>query len=68
MVFEGYWKVFQARSGGDVISAEDVASALVRADGPIKRDSRSRIAMLRRPECEAVTVCFPRTVGALVKP
>ena len=51
-----------------MISTEDVVRALVKADGPIKRDSWSRIAMLRRPECEPVTVWFSRTVGALLKP
>ena len=42
--------------------------ALVKADGPIKRDSWSGMAMLQRPECEAATVWFSRTVGALLKP
>ena len=57
-VFKRYGKAFQARSGGVVVSAEDVVRALVKADGPIKRDSWSGIAMLRRPECEPVTVWF----------
>ena len=33
VVFKGYGKAFQARSGGVVVSAEDVVSALVKADG-----------------------------------
>ena len=68
VVFKGYGKVFQARSGGVVVSAEDVVGALVKADGPMKRDSWSAMVMLRRPECEPVTVWFSRTVGALLKP
>ena len=68
VVFKGYEKAFQARRGGVVVSAEDVARALVKDDGPIKRDSWSGIEMLRRPECEPVMVWFSRTVGALVKP
>ena len=31
VVFKGYGKVFQARSGGVVVSAEDVVGALVKA-------------------------------------
>ena len=58
VVFKGYRRAFQDRSGGVVVSAEDVVRALVKADGPIKRDSWSGIAMLRRPECEPVTVWF----------
>ena len=68
VVFKGYGKALQARDGDVVVSAEDVVGALVKADGPIKRDSWSGIAMLRRPECEPVTVWFSRTVGALLKP
>ena len=67
-VFKGYGKAFQARSGGVVGSAENVVRVLVKADGPVKRDSWSGMAMLRRPECEAATVWFWRTVGALLKP
>ena len=67
MVFKGYVKV-KARGGGVVVSAEDVIGALAKADGPIKRDSWSGRAVLRRPECEPVMVWFSRTVGALVKP
>ena len=40
--------------------------ALVKNDGPITRDSRSGMAMLRGPECELVW--SSRTVGALLKP
>ena len=58
VVFKGYGKTLQARGCGVVVSAEDVVGALVKADGPIKRDSWSGIAMLRRPECEPVTVWF----------
>ena len=58
VVFKGYVKVLQARGGGVVVSAEDVVGALVKADGLIKRDSWSGMAMLRRPKCEPVTVCF----------
>ena len=68
VVFKGYGKAIQAGSGGVVVSAEVVVRALVKADGPIKRDSWSGIVMLRRPECEPVTVWFSRTVGALLKP
>ena len=68
VVIKGYGKAFQAGSGGVVVSAEDVVRALVKADGPIKRDSWSGIAMLRRPECEPVTVWFSWTVGAQLKP
>ena len=39
VVFKGYGKAFQAGSGGVVVSAEDVVRALVKADGPMKRDS-----------------------------
>ena len=67
-VFKRYGKAFQARSGGVVVSAEDVVRALVKADGPMKRNSWSGMAMLRRPECEPGTVWFSRTVGALLKP
>ena len=67
-VFKGYGKAFQARSGGVVVSAEDVVRSLVKADGPMKRECWSGMAMLRRPECEPVTVWFSRTVGALLKP
>ena len=56
VVLKGYGKAFQARGGGVVVSAEDVVGALVKADGPIKHDSWSGIAMLRCPECEPVTV------------
>ena len=65
---KGYGKAFQAGSGGVVVSAEDVVRARVKADGPMKPDSWSRMAMLRLHECEAVTVWFSRTVGALLKP
>ena len=68
VVFKRYGKALQARGGGVVVSAEDVVGALVNADGPIKRDSWSGRAVLRRPECEPVTVWFLRTVGALLKP
>ena len=68
VVFKGYGKAFQAGNGGVVVSAEDVVRALVKADGPIKRDSWSGMAVFRRPECEPVTVRFSRTVGALLKP
>ena len=39
VVFKGYGKALQARGAGVVVSAEDVVGALVKADGPIKRDS-----------------------------
>ena len=68
VAFKGYEKAFQARSGGIVVSAEDVVRALVKADGPMKRHSWSGMAMLRRPECEPVTVWFSWTLGALLKP
>ena len=68
VVFKEDGKAFQAGSGGVVVSAEDVVRALVKADGPMKRDSWSGMAMLRRPEFEAVTVWFSRTVGAMLKP
>ena len=68
VVFKGYGKTLQARGCGVVVSAEDVVGALVKADGPIKRDSWSGMAMLRRPEYEPVVVWFLRTVGALLKP
>ena len=68
VVFKGYGKAFYAGSGGVVVSAEDVVRALAKAGGPMKRDSWSGMAMLRRPECEPVTVWFSRTVGALLKP
>ena len=58
VVCKGYGKAFQAGSGGVVVSAEDVVRALVKADGPMKRDSWSGMAMLRRPECEAVRCAF----------
>ena len=67
VVFEGYGKAFQARSGGVVVSAKDAVRALVKAHGPMKRGSLSGMAMLRRPKCEAVTVWFSRTLGALLK-
>ena len=38
VVFKGYGKALQARGGGVVESAEDVVGALVKADGPIRRD------------------------------
>ena len=66
VVFKGYGKALQARGGGGIRGG--VIGALVKADGPIKRDSWSEMAMLRRPECEPVTVWFSRTVGALLKP
>ena len=50
VVFKGYGKALQAQGGGVVVSAEDVLGAPVEADGPIKRDSWSGMAMLRRPE------------------
>ena len=68
VVFKGYGKALQARDGGVVVSAEDVVGALVKADGPKKRDSWSGMTMLWRPECEQVTVWFSRTVGTLLKP
>ena len=68
VVFEGYAKALQARGDGVVVSAADVAGALVKADSPTKRDVWSGMATLRRPECEPVTVWFLRTVGALLKP
>ena len=68
VVFKGYGKALQARGVGVVVSAEDVEGTLVKAGGPIKRDSWSGVAVLRRPECELVTVWFSRTVGALLKP
>ena len=68
VVFKRYGKALQARDGGVVVPAEDVVGALVKADGPIKRDSWSEMAMLRRPECEPATVWFSWTVGALLKP
>ena len=67
VVFKGYGKALQARDGV-VVSSEHALGALVKADGPIKRDSWFRMAVLRRPECEPVTVWFSRTVGALLKP
>ena len=66
VVFKGYGKALQARGGGGIRGG--VIGALVKADGPIKRDSWSEMAMLRRPECEPVTVWFSRTVGGLLKP
>ena len=36
VAFKRYGKAFQARSGGVVVSAEDVVRALVNADGPYK--------------------------------
>ena len=63
MVFKRYGKLLKARGSGVVLSAEDVVGALVKADGPIKRDSWSERLVLRRPECEPVTVWFSRTVG-----
>ena len=68
VVFNGNGKAFQARSGGVAVSTEDVVRALVKADGPIKRDSWSGIAMRWRPACEPVTVLFSRTLAALLKP
>ena len=68
VVFKGYGKAVQARGDGVVVSPEDVVGALVKADGPTKRNSWSGMAMLRRPEYEPVTVWFSRTVGALLKP
>ena len=68
VVFKGYGKALQAQGGGVVVSAEDVLRTLVKAGGPMKRDRWSGMAMLRRPECEPVTVGFSRTVGALLKP
>ena len=50
VVFKGYGKAFQARSGGVLVLAKDVVRAPVKADGPMKRDSSSGTAMLRRPE------------------
>ena len=67
VVFKGCGEVLQARGGGVVVSAEDVVGALVNADGPIKRDRWSEMVVLRRPECEPVTMWFSRTVGALLK-
>ena len=68
VVFEGCGKALQARGGGVVVSAEDVVGVLVKADGPIKRDSWGGMAVLRRPEGEPVTVWFSRTAGVLLKP
>ena len=67
VVFKGYGKTLQARGGGVGVSTEDVFGALVKADGPIKRDKWSGVAVLRRPECEPVTVWLSWTVGALLK-
>ena len=39
VVFKGNGKAFHARRGGVVVSVEDVVRALVKADGPMKRDS-----------------------------
>ena len=66
MVFKGYGKALQARGGGGIRGG--VIGALVKADGPIKRDSWWGTAMLRRPERKPVTVWFSRTAGALLKP
>ena len=68
VVFKRYGKALQARGGGVVVSAEHVVGALVKADDPIKGDSWSGRAVLRRPEYEPVTVWISRTVGALLKP
>ena len=68
VVLKAYGKALQAGDGRVVVSAENVVGALVTADGPIKRDSWSGMAMLRRPACQPVTVWFSRTVGALLKP
>ena len=56
LVFKGNGKALQARDGGVVVSAEDVVGTLVEADCVIKRDIWSGMEMLRRPECEPVTV------------
>ena len=56
VVFKWYGKAFRARGGGVVVFAEDVVGALVKADGPIKRDSWFGMAMVRRPECQPLTV------------
>ena len=61
VVFKGCGEPLQARGGGVVVSAEDVVGALVKADGPIKRDRWSGMAVLRHPECEPVTMWFSRT-------
>ena len=68
VVFKEYGKALQVRGGGVVVSADDVVEALVKADDPIKRDSWSGMAVLRRRECEPVSVWFLRTVWALLKP
>ena len=48
MVFEERGAALQAE-GCDVVVIADVVGALVTADGPIKRDGWSRMAVLRRP-------------------
>ena len=67
VVLKGCGEAPQARAGGVVVSVEDVVSALVKANGPIKRDGWSGMAELRSPGCEPVTVWFSRTVGAMLK-
>ena len=62
---QGYGKAFQAGSGGVVVSAQDVR-ALMKGRWSDEMNSWSGMVMLRRPEGEPVTVCFSRTVGALL--
>ena len=56
VVFKRCGGALQARGGGVAVSAEDVAGALVKADGPTKRDKWSGKPVFRRPEYEPVTV------------
>ena len=58
VVLKGCGEALQALDGGVVVSAEDVVGALAKADGPIKRETWSGMAVLRRPECEPVMVWF----------
>ena len=58
VVLKGCGEALQAQDGGVVVSAEDVVGALAKADGPIKREIWSGMAVLRRPECEPVMVWF----------
>ena len=58
VVLKGCGEALQAQDGGVVVSAEDVVGALAKADGPIKRETWSGMAVLRRPECEPVMVWF----------
>ena len=56
VVFKGYGKAFRARRDGVLVSAEDLVRALVKVDGPMKRDSWSGMVLLRRSVCEQVAV------------